>query len=162
MIKRGLIFTGFAAVVGAGAYYAYQNRLFAKPEVYIVTDGSYFAKPEDAVEVAKLFDGVVATDAQINDAWKAGAEWCSTGWFQSGSPGVVSSAGYPMQHLDPGGGCGVKSPLNLFISPDGLANVTIYGVKPRKSAKPKNFNGKNLYPLPFNGSEWGAPSNSIY
>ena len=162
MIKKLLIAAGVAAAAGAGAYIVWDRRLLAQKEVFCVPSDRgitqrYFATAADAEEVAKLFGGTVATEQQITDAWKKGAEWCTTGWYVS-ADGSIKKAGFPMQHLDPGGGCGSVAPLNQYIDPSGLAAVTVYGIKPKSTDPSKVFKSISVKPLPFNSVTWFAPT----
>ncbi len=101
------------------------TRIGSKKEVYLITSlsGGYETSFADAPRVAKLFDpnAELATYDQVNESFKAGAQWCSAAWMADGR------SGFPMQGIFPG--CG-SSQLNIWGSDTRLANVMVYGVKP--------------------------------
>jgi hypothetical protein len=72
---------------------------------------------------------------QLEEAQKAGADWCSTGWVKG-----ENEAFYPIttQIMN---GCGNGSPgIKSWTPPDKKAAVNCYGPKPQKSANIQPFN----------------------
>jgi hypothetical protein len=95
-------------------------------EVYYI-DGSY--PLSSAERICKMFNGVVATKAQVNSAMGTGADWCKYGWVAD-----VSGLSFCPVSANIGYGCplgrGLKS--SNAIS----AGINCYGPKPPPNRNP--------------------------
>jgi len=106
----------------------------AEPEVFNIDNNDYTY--EDAKLLCKAYDSELATEEQLIDAHKAGANWCNYGWsanqyalfptqkshydkLQKGDPKYRDSCGIP----------GVNG--GVFKNPNLKFGVNCYGVKPK-------------------------------
>ena len=108
------------------------NTVSSNPEVFHIRDNIF--REDQAAAVCKAFDAELASQSQLEDAFKKGAEWCSYGWSKDGL------ALYPTQ-LDtfkklqriPGrkNECGVPGVNGGFFENKNLLfGVNCYGPKP--------------------------------
>tara|TARA_B100001093_G_scaffold451952_1_gene459723 strand:- start:112 stop:969 length:858 start_codon:yes stop_codon:yes gene_type:complete len=105
-----------------------------EPEVFNIDNNDYTY--EDAKLLCKAYDSELATEEQLIDAHKAGANWCNYGWsanqyalfptqkshydkLQKGDPKNRESCGIP----------GVNG--GVFKNPNLKFGVNCYGVKPK-------------------------------
>jgi hypothetical protein len=93
----------------------------------------------DAAAVCRAFGADLATESQVNDAYKKGADWCSYGWIK-GQNAVFPTQQSTYDSLQKGSAeqrtaCG-KPGINggYFDNPDLRFGVTCYGMKPEKSS----------------------------
>ena len=108
-----------------------------REEVFHISKNIY--SYSDAAAVCRAFGADLATEAQVNDAYKKGADWCSYGWIK-GQNAVfpTQQATYdslqkgPVEHRDSCGKPGING--GYFDNPDLRFGVTCYGMKPEKSA----------------------------
>jgi hypothetical protein len=102
-----------------------------KKEVYAVQDASGIGAFDwnAAQQISKIYDAPIATASQMQDAWKAGADWCASSWIigQDGKPAVAT----PVQD-DISAACGRPVSPNIFPVDqlDRKYYVALYGVKP--------------------------------
>jgi len=105
----------------------------AREEVFHISKNIYTYS--DAAAVCKAMNAELATEAQVNDAFKKGADWCSYGWVK-GQLAVYPTQQSTFDSLQKGSpeqrtSCG-KVGLNggYFDNPDLRFGVTCYGMKP--------------------------------
>ena len=114
-------------------------------EVFQVRDGTgYNTSRADANAVCAKYGATLSTKEQLENDWKNGADWCSTGWVSNDS-----TAHYPINTtlID---GCS-RTPAVVRWTPDsGKADVNCYGIKP---ASPQG----NDFIFPFNKSFYNKP-----
>ena len=126
----------------------------SKPEVFVVVGKNtpespfYQFTPANAPGIALQMsaNGTVATMAQLQDAFNAGAGWCAAGWVNN--TGTAPTASYPNQKLGDCGqyiGKGVQTWANI---PNNLAGVTVWGIKPKASPDAR------FVVLPFNSTKY--------
>lgn len=135
-------------IVMVGLYYFYQNNELS--EVFYVggPDYAYIFKPEQAPSVAKAVGGVVATNAQLQEAHGKLADWCASGFTADAIGGSWPT------NTSLATGCGDGKPGIMHWTPaSGLAGVNVYGVKPKQD---KVIPGYKIYP--FNASKWSQYS----
>jgi len=110
-------------------------------EVYYV-DGNMTRS--NAERICKMFNAVVASKEQINQAMVAGADWCSTGW-------VVDVSGTSFAPVSKNTGFGCPSAIGLNSSKAVGAGFNCYGVKPprTKNAAIKEFSKGVWNQTPF-------------
>lgn len=109
-------------------------------EVYYVGTIPYSTPQNQANDICTALNGVVASSAQVQDAYNYGADWCATGWVSD------NGAMYPIQI--PRSGCGNGSPGVISDTPtSNLAGVNCYGIKPPQGTP-------NIFP--FNQTSWNA------
>jgi hypothetical protein len=108
-----------------------------REEVFHISRNIY--SYSDAAAVCRAFGADLATDSQVNDAYKKGAEWCSYGWikgqhavFPTQQSTYDSLQKGPVEHRDSCGKPGING--GYFDNPDLRFGVTCYGMKPEKSA----------------------------
>jgi hypothetical protein len=108
-----------------------------REEVFHISKNIY--SYSDAAAVCRAFGADLATDSQVNDAYKKGADWCSYGWIK-GQHAVFPTQQATYDSLQKGSAeqrdsCG-KPGINggYFDNPDLRFGVTCYGMKPEKSA----------------------------
>ena len=108
----------------------------SKPQVYLYDVGHNGIPPAEIETVAKNMDAKVATLDQLEDAQKAGAQWCHYGWANASITGVpIYRPYFPMQHSKYGcGHAGINSPE--FLPPGGSFGVVLYGLKPKEGRIP--------------------------
>jgi hypothetical protein len=96
-------------------------------EVYVVGPG-YDHSREEAAGVCAKYGGQVATKADVEGAWRAGANWCFTGWVSDQEQAV-----YPIneQLIQ---GCADRPMVATWTPPYKKAGVTCVGPKPARSA----------------------------
>lgn len=58
------------------------NKIKNRPEVYHISENKYEWK--NAEDVCKKYNARLATEQEVADAWKNGAEWCNYGWTEGG------------------------------------------------------------------------------
>lgn len=99
----------------------------SEAEVYIVGPG-YDHSREEAAGVCAKYGGRVATRAEVEGAWRAGANWCFTGWVSDQEQSV-----YPInEQTIPG--CADR-PMVATWTPDyKKAGVTCFGPKPLRTS----------------------------
>ena len=93
----------------------------------------------DAAAVCRAMGADLATESQVNDAYKKGADWCGYGWIK-GQMAVYPTQQTTYNSLQKGpaeqrDSCG-KVGLNggYFDNPDLRFGVTCYGMKPSESS----------------------------
>ncbi len=116
-----------------------------KNEVYALS-GGYMYDKNNALQACQVLGGKLATEAQMEQAQAAKADWCSTGFT---SDGVTPS--YPTNtRLYPG--CGNGTPGLAHYGNDGVhASVNCYGLKPLLRNRDKV--------LAFNETQYSAHSS---
>lgn len=106
-----------------------------KKEVFLIYNK--YTYPE-AKEICKLYKGRLATDADLDKAFRNGANWCNWGWLEG------KKIAYPVQEKyweqvekTHKGHCGPTAGINKLsnIDPSKKYSVNCYGIKPRKSKK---------------------------
>jgi hypothetical protein len=108
------------------------NTVSSNPEVFHIRDNIF--RQDQAAAVCKAFDAELASQSQLEDAFKKGADWCSYGWSKDGL------ALYPTQldtfkklQKNPGreSECGVPGVNGGFFDNKNLLfGVNCYGPKP--------------------------------
>jgi hypothetical protein len=93
-----------------------------KPEVYGLYRNGYSFTQASAALMCKSLDARLATSAEVDEAYGAGANWCSGGHVSDGL------SRYPMQTATDG--CGNQKGIILYGEPTDLAGATCYGIKP--------------------------------
>jgi hypothetical protein len=147
------------------------TRFFYPQEVFHV--GNYNKKHEEAAELCKRLGANVATYAQLDEAQKNHANWCSTGWVSD----KTNNAFYPITYQIEGGCGNGRSGIIEFL-PDknwfnkyysnyesvykregGLqAGVNCFGNKPEETAANKMV-GRPYEPvMPYNKNQWSRYS----
>ena len=94
-------------------------------EVYIIA--APFSTKALAQSACESFAGTLATKAQLQSAFTAGAEWCSTGWISD-----ETNQYYPMQRTGVAGCSDGLSGPTLVQKNQSTASATCYGIKPQK------------------------------
>ena len=96
----------------------------------------------EAKDICKVYDGRLATEKDLELAFKNGANWCNWGWLDG------EKIGYPVQEKfwlsvekKHKGFCGPTAGINKIYNIDPLKqySVTCYGIKPPKSDKDKQL-----------------------
>jgi len=113
------------------------SQIPRREEVFHISKNIYTYS--DAAAVCRAFGADLATESQVNDAYKKGADWCSYGWIK-GQQAVfpTQQATYdslqkgPVAHRDSCGKVGLNG--GYFDNPDLRFGVTCYGMKPDSSA----------------------------
>jgi len=107
-----------------------------REEVFHISKNIYTYS--DAAAVCRAFGADLATESQVNDAYKKGADWCSYGWIKGQNavfPTQQSTYDMlqkgPVEHRDSCGKAGING--GYFDNPDLRFGVTCYGMKPEKS-----------------------------
>lgn len=114
------------------------------PEVFAVGPG-YDYTQMDARLVCSRFGAQLATDAQLQTAFKNGANWCFTAWLaDSPSPKFPTNT-----NTHPG--CGGSVKVHEHMPATKKAGATCFGVKPSKES------GAPAGVLPFNEKFWSQP-----
>jgi len=115
-----------------------QNNLFpARKEVFNVSRNIYTF--EDATPVCKALGAELASFEQVQEAQKAGADWCNYGWVK-GQMAVYPTQKETWNKLQNGppdqkGACGQPGVNGgYFDNPEMRFGVNCYGVKPDQSA----------------------------
>lgn len=128
------------------------NAIPGPTQVYAVGTGYDYTK-DQAQEVCAKYGGKVATTAQLQEAQKAGADWCFSGWVADGD------GKWPIT-TNPIPGCGSQG-INSWTWSDAngvpKAGVTCYGPKPR----PTEVTPPGMI-KPFNGDLWDQPTEKTY
>ncbi len=110
-----------------------KDKYTDKKEVFLVYNKYTYS---EAQEICKLYKGRIATEADLEKAFKNGANWCNWGWLEG------KKIAYPVQekyweqvekvHK---GHCGPTAGINKIskIDPSKKYSINCYGIKPRKS-----------------------------
>ena len=113
--------------------YVEEKPLFSgDSEVFHVRDNVY--KQDQAEAVCKAFDSELASLAQLKEAYKKGADWCSYGWSKQGmalyptQPDTFKKLQKFPQRADECGNAGING--GVFTNPNLLFGVNCYGPKP--------------------------------
>jgi hypothetical protein len=110
-----------------------------KKEVFLIYNKYNYL---DAKDICKVYDGRLATEKDLELAFKNGANWCNWGWLDG------EKIGYPVQEKfwlsiekKHKGFCGPTAGINKIYNIDPLKqySVTCYGIKPPKSEKDKQL-----------------------
>ena len=112
-----------------------------RPEVFQPAIG-YTSTQANAASVCAKYGARVATLAELENAQRMGADWCSSGWVSD-----HDQPKYPIT-TSTGQGCGNGSPGIKEWNPGNVASVNCYGKKPMKTPDI----------MPFNQSQWNAPN----
>ena len=99
-----------------------------QPEVYCIGENVY--RYQEAIEACQKYNGRLATEEEIRDAYKAGAHWCNLGWVQ----GI--KAFYPMQTKVPCGKCGDKGVNGGSLPSQLKLGALCCGIKPSRESAP--------------------------
>jgi hypothetical protein len=147
MVRRGLIITIISIVVVVVAALAVafvllrrRKQVFAvRPVPPAGSTGRYNTLASEAVAAAKKY-GELATYSQLEQAQKDGAQWCVWGWVMDDRTGSATAntliMALPMQEAVAGCGSSAGSvgvSVHVPQHPTEMANVVIYGIKPRES-----------------------------
>jgi hypothetical protein len=108
--------------------------------------GNYDKSWGQADAKCKEYNARLATRKELDDAFNAGANWCSSGHLKDSDPS------YPTQVARDG--CGVRG-VNVYGNPNDLRGANCYGIKPAESTQ-------NI--LPFNSTKWSqySPDNEAF
>lgn len=110
-----------------------------KKEVFLIYNKFNYL---EAKEICKLYDGRLATEQDLDDAFGHGANWCTWGWLDG------EMIGYPVQQKfwstiekKHKGYCGPTAGINKIKNIDPLKQygITCYGIKPPKSDRDKEL-----------------------
>jgi len=116
-------------------------------QVYPAGGWRYDLTFEEGKARCAQFGGTVATTAQLEEAQRNGADWCSSGWVAEGQ------GKWPI-NLSVVGGCGGRTGI-IEWTPGQRAGVNCYGPKPdMNDPAAKNMVGA------FNGQMWSQPPSS--
>jgi hypothetical protein len=132
------------------------TRFFYPAEVFSVNH--YNKMFADAPTVCKSLGARVATYAELDEAQKNGANWCSTGWVSDKGD---KNAFYPITY-ETIQGCGHgRSGVIEFLSQNNKAGINCFGNKPEEVATrmmigPNSFDPQSV--LPFNKNQWSRYS----
>ena len=130
------------------------NAVPGPTQVYAVGPDYRYTKGE-AAEVCSQYGGKVATTAQLEEAQKAGADWCFAGWVADGSDMAQK---WPIT-TNPIPGCGWMG-INTHNWKDAngvpKAGVNCHGPKPGPTDAPSGVI------KPFNGDLWNQPTEKTY
>ena len=131
------------------------TRFFYPQEVFHVNH--YNKTLADAPAVCQSLGARVATYAELDEAQKNHANWCSTGWLSDRS----NTAFYPITY-DIMGGCGNgRSGVIDFLFEYRKAGVNCFGNKPEEVAANKMVGPNSFAPqsiLPYNKNQWSRYS----
>jgi len=132
------------------------TRFFYPAEVFSVNH--YNKMFADAPTVCNSLGARVATYAELDEAQKNGANWCSTGWV---SDKEDKNAFYPITY-ETIQGCGHgRSGVIEFLSQNNKAGVNCFGNKPEEAAANKMVGPNSFAPqtiLHFNKNQWSRYS----
>jgi hypothetical protein len=112
-----------------------------RPEVFQPAIG-YTSTHANAAAVCSKYGARVATLAELENAQRMGADWCSSGWVSDHDQPKYPITTSIMQ------GCGNGSPGIKEWNPGNVASVNCFGKKPMKTSEI----------MPFNSSQWNAPN----
>jgi len=117
------------------------------PQVYPAGGWRYDLTFAEGQARCAKFGGTVATTAQLQEAQRNGADWCSSGWVAEGQ------GKWPIT-LTPIGGCGGRTGI-IEWTPGERAGVNCYGPKPdMNDPAAQDMVGA------FNGQTWDQPPPS--
>jgi len=126
------------------------SKVVGPTQVYAVGPGYQYTK-DQAQGVCAQYGGVVASTAQLADAYAHGADWCFSAWVTDGGgkwPITTSVVG----------GCGGRTGVIEWTPDNQQAGVTCYGPKPGID-DPASQNGTIK---PFNQQMWDQPTDPTY
>ncbi len=111
----------------------------SKKEVFLIYNKYSYL---EAKEICKNYSGRLATEKDLNKAFKNGANWCTWGWIEG------ESIAYPVQEVywskiekTHKGFCGPTAGINKInnVDPFKRFSVTCYGIKPKKTENDKDL-----------------------
>ena len=122
---------------GKPAWYRREYKARTGPQEVFHVSGplgnEYNIKRPDAEFQCAKYGAKLATRAQVYEAQRGGADWCSTGWVADSS-GAMYPSNWNTQT-----GCGNgRSAVIEWTSPSGYAAANCYGVKPPSEPYPDN------------------------
>jgi len=105
----------------------------SRPEVFHIQ--GYNWTKDEALDKCKVYDSNarLATYSELEQANRAGADWCSTGWVSD-----KDTAHYPI--IVPRSGCSNSPGIQTYLPPSGKAGVNCYGIKPAQTRDLAPFN----------------------
>lgn len=112
-------------------------------ETYMVGP-HYMYQRGDAQAVCAKYGARVATRADVEAAFRAGADWCFTGWVSDDE-----NAMYPINDSLVQGCAGTPT-VAVWTPPERVAGVTCYGPKPSKN----QIKGNEVLPFNWNKNVW--------
>jgi len=110
-----------------------QTKPKGNKEVFLIYNKFNYLEAKD---ICKLYKGRLATEKELEEAHKNGANWCTWGWLEG------EKIAYPVQEdywmsieKTHKGSCGPTAGINRInnIDPFKKYGVTCYGIKPPKS-----------------------------
>ena len=123
------------------------SKVSGPVQVFAVGPDYRYTK-EEAPGICAKYGAKVATTAQLEEAQKAGADWCFSGWVTEGV-GKWPITTSPVQ------GCGGRQGV-IEWTPGSKAGVNCYGPKPQ----PNDVAPGTVFP--FNGDLWDKPTEPTY
>jgi hypothetical protein len=117
--------------------------LQSEAEVYMVGP-SYIHLRKEAAGVCARYGGRVATKAEAQNAFRAGANWCFTGWVSDQEGAVYPINEQLVQGCAPSPMLAEWTPPKEWTPPEQRAGVTCFGPKPARNT----VTGGTI--LPFN------------
>jgi hypothetical protein len=150
-------------------YLSYRRwgRAAPKPEVYVVDSGwNGFLAGDDLDAAAAKLGGVLASPAQVDAAYKAGADWCKYGFVNNVLNGgrqmlIVRQSDAPCPFM---GYAYPKKGITAEWAPLGWksmgAGIIVYGPKPPRGTYPESSSvgSKGLSVYPWSPTSYNAPS----
>jgi hypothetical protein len=146
-----------------------------KPEVYVYDEGIYGIALTRAEDIAKNLNATLATASQLQEAQKAGADWCRWGWTSDSATIAYPLAGTKdtansncldadAKAVSPGTrGKVFTSKRDQAMIPFETWAVVLYGIKPKEQPECKSALGVtksfgNGCVLPFSSTKWSQYS----
>ena len=137
--KAGINCYGVKPVEGTVSIASFNTKKWSEYlEVYHIAGYENPTREAAALKCAR-FGGVLASTAQVSEAFTRGADWCSWGY-------TSDNVAFPNQR--PRDGCSLQSEVAILADKSwngGKYGATCYGVKPKKETA-------NI--LPFNDAKW--------
>lgn len=112
-------------------------------ETYMVGP-HYMYRKGDSQAVCAKYGARVATKADVEAAYRAGADWCFTGWVSDDE-----NAMYPVNDSLVQG-CALSPTVAVWTPPEKVAGVTCYGPKPARN----QVTGNEILPFNWNKGVW--------
>jgi len=147
-----------------------------KPEVYVYDEGIYGIPLIRAEGIAKNLNATLATASQLQEAQKAGADWCRWGWTSDSATIAYPLAGTndtansncldaDAKAVSPGtSGKVFTSKRDQVQIPFETWAIVLYGIKPKEQPECKSVLGGvtksfgNGCVLPFSSKKWSQYS----
>lgn len=152
-----------------GQYWSSAEQTQPNEVFYVAGKTNSNITSDEAQQICKDLNSVVAPKAQLQQAWLNGADWCSPGWTSEVVNGKFVYKGYYPNNTSFVNGCGRKDNNGNWIpqivqfdkttnGPD-PSGVNCYGVKPSPNYSSPTYSIANFNCMSYHSPNWKCEEN---